>query len=110
MKLLEQLLEAADATEVRALLKQFGVQSQKFADIIVHNVSPAQVAALTKCLKFKWKLSKVLYPRDGRKMCAIAMYADGTAAWMKPDGSIERAPVGKKTAYLKDKDWLEQDI
>jgi hypothetical protein len=81
MKLLEQLLEAADATEVRALLKQFGVQSQKFADIIVHNVSPAQVAALTKCLKFKWKLSKVLYPREDvcyRHVCGWYRSVDET--------------------------------
>lgn len=79
MNILQTLLES---TELDSLLKQLGVHdtSSKFARLVKSHASPEQITALTKCAKFKWKLSKIVYARDGRKLCSIAMYADGTAA------------------------------
>jgi hypothetical protein len=50
-----------------------------------------------------WGLGKVVWDDAAKKM-AYSVHADGTAAWVGPDGVLDRAAVGKKTAYL-DKSW-----
>lgn len=50
-----------------------------------------------------WDLGKVVWDDVAKKM-AFSVRADGTAAWVGPDGVLDRAAAGKKTAYL-DKNW-----
>ena len=95
----------------KPLLKSLGVDSESsgrnfgFLQLFTLHVSDAQIAALTKCAKFGWKATKIVY-KSCDTGCALALCSGQTAAWMMPDGTIQRAPVGKKTAYLP-KDWVE---
>ena len=50
-----------------------------------------------------WTRGKIVWNETEKKF-AFSVHADGTAAWVGPDGVLERAPVGKKTAYL-DRNW-----
>ena len=96
----------------KPLLKSLGIDSEScnrnfaFLQLFTMHVSDAQLAALAKCSRFGWKLSKIVYKRDLTKGCALAMCSGDTAAWMTPDGKIERAAPGRKTAYLSN-DWIE---
>lgn len=97
----------------KPLLKSLGVDADmggrnfSFLQLFTVYVSDAQMAALAKAAKYGWKASKIVYSRNPEVTdCAIALYAKDCTAWMLPDGTIERAKVGAKTAYLK-RDWTE---
>ena len=97
----------------KPLLKSLGVDSEAsnrnfaFLQLFTIKVSEAQIVALTKAAKFGWKATKIVY-KPMEEVCAIALCSGDTAAWMMPDGTIQRAPNGKKTAYLP-KDWVEHN-
>ena len=96
----------------KPLLKSLGVDADAsnrnyaFLQLFTVNVSEAQLDALAKASRFGWKITKIVYRRDGTKGCALAMYSNDCTAWMTPDGKIERAANGRKTAYLTN-DWIE---
>jgi len=99
--------------QTKPLLKSLGIDSDMggrnfaFLQIFTLYVSDAQMEALEKAVKYGWKATKIVYSRDlSNTTCAIGIAAKGCAAWMTPDGKIDRAEVGKKTAYL-DKKWTE---
>ena len=99
--------------KTKPLLKSLGIDADEsmknhvFHQLFTVYVTDAQMTALEKAVKYGWKVSKIVYSRDpSETTCALAMYADGTAAWMLPNGTIERAPVGKRSASLNKK-WTE---
>lgn len=95
----------------RPLLRALGVNDElsqrnfAFLQLFTVYVSEAQIEALQKAVKFGWRASKIVYSQE-KGVCAVGIAADGCAAWMTPDGKIERAAAGKKTAYLSS-DWKE---
>lgn len=96
----------------KPLLKSLGVnadicsRNHIFLQLFTVHASEAQIAALTKAAKFGWKATRIVYRRDGTEGCALALCAGETTAWMLPNGTIERAANGKRTAYLSN-DWIE---
>ncbi len=97
--------------QTKPLLKSLGIDWENnakdfaFLQIFTCYVSDAQMVALTKAAKYGWKVSKIVF-NHGEPDCAIAMHANGCAAWMMPDGSIDRAKPGVRRAYL-DRNWKE---
>lgn len=65
----------------------------------------AQRTTFIKLHDMGWNLGKFVWDEAAKKM-AFSVRADGTAAWVGPDGVLERSAVGKKTAYLG-KNWKE---
>lgn len=98
--------------KTKPLLKSLGVDVEfgrgfAFLQLFTVLVSDAQMAALEKAAKYGWKATKMVYGKSGDCTdCAIALSTKDCAAWMLPDGTIERAKVGAKTAYLNKK-WTE---
>lgn len=99
--------------KTKPLLKSLGIDSDMggrnfaFLQLFTLYVSDAQMAALEKAAKYGWEATKIVYSNDpSETTCAIALCAKGCAAWMLPNGTIERAKVGAKTIYL-DKKWTE---
>jgi hypothetical protein len=52
-----------------------------------------------------WNLSRIVWNNKEQKI-AFAVNAPDCAAWVTPDGKVNRAPVGKRTAYL-DSNWKD---
>lgn len=69
------------------------------------HATDAQRATFIKLYNTGWHLQKIVWHRTEPKI-AFGVYLDGCAAWVAPDGKLERAPVGRRTAYL-DKNWVE---
>lgn len=99
--------------KTKPLLKALGINNETsmknevFLQLFTVYVSDAQMTALEKAVKYGWKVTKIVYSNDpDENTCALAMYAGDTAAWMLPDGSIERAKVGQRRATLNPK-WTE---
>lgn len=99
--------------KTKPLLKSLGIDGELgtknyvFLQLFTVYVSDAQMAALEKAVKYGWKVSKMVYSNDpDETTCAIAMYSADCAAWMLPDGTIDRAKVGQKRAVLNPK-WTE---
>jgi hypothetical protein len=78
-----------------------------FTDLFDKHATPEQRAMLPKLYNFGWKITKLLQSNKTHKI-AWAMHSDGTAAWVTPDGKINRAEVGKKIATLAAKEWVDQ--
>jgi hypothetical protein len=84
-------------------MKFISVFTRKFHD----KATDEQKKMFPKLYDLGWNLSKVLWSKKTGKI-AWGMYANGTSAWVTPDGKITRAELGKRTAYLKDSDWVDQ--
>lgn len=74
-------------------------------DKMSYSATDEQIATFAKLYKLGWYIGKVVTHRVTGKV-AFAVSAVGCAAWVTPDGSLDRAPVGRKTAYL-DNNWAE---
>ena len=103
----------ANTLKTKPLLKSLGIDAEDsmknevFLQLFTAFVSDAQMAALEKAVKYGWRVSKIVYSNDPHEnTCALAMYAGETAAWMLPDGTIDRAKVGQRRAHLNPK-WTE---
>ena len=99
--------------KTKPLLKSLGIDPELhmknhiFLQLFTAFVSDAQMVALEKAVKYGWKLTKIVYSKDpDENTCALAMYSADCAAWMLPDGSIDRAKVGQRRASLNPK-WTE---
>lgn len=99
--------------KTKPLLKSLGIDSddsmknEVFLQLFTAFASDAQMAALEKAVRYGWRVSKIVYSHDpSENTCAIGMYAEQTAAWMLPDGTIDRAKVGQRRAVLNPK-WTE---
>jgi hypothetical protein len=97
---------------VEALLEKLNVRNTLRNSNYIYNfadhVSEAQMVTLEKMAKFGWTASKIYHStKDGKKVLAVALYANGCAGWLYPDGNFVRAELGKATAYL-DNNWKEQ--
>lgn len=106
IKALRAIVEAMGLTGTSSQQPNTNWRNHDFFQILVCWLNPAQIAALAKCSKFGWKMSKVVYTAATvePRACAIAMTSNGCAAWLLPDGTIDRAQNGRKTAYLRG-DW-----
>jgi len=107
------LLMQPNTLKTKPLLKSLGIDGESgtknyvFLQLFTVYVTDAQMVALEKAVKYGWKVSKMVYSRDpDETTCAIAMYSGDTAAWMLPDGTIDRAKVGQRRAVLNPK-WTE---
>lgn len=67
--------------------------------------TPQQKAMLIKLFNMGWILRKIVWNERDQKI-AFSVYLDDCAAWVTPDGKLERAAVGKRTAYL-DRNWTD---
>lgn len=99
--------------KTKPLLKSLGIDNEQsmknevFLQLFTAFVSDAQMAALEKAVKYGWQVSKIVYSNDpNENTCALAMYSRDCAAWMLPDGTIDRAKVGQRRATLNPK-WTE---
>ena len=68
--------------------------------------TPEQKAALIKLHDMGWVITNLVRNEKLGKI-AFAVALDGCAAWVGPDGKLDRAPVGKRTAYL-DRNWAAE--
>jgi hypothetical protein len=75
-------------------------RNQKILGIFNTYATEAQITTLVKATKFGWKFGKIVW-NPTKNVCAVSLRSGDTAAWVTPDGKLERAPVGKKTAYLE---------
>lgn len=99
--------------KTQPLLKALGIDSEEsmknavFLQLFTAYVSDAQMRTLEKAVKYGWRLSKMVYSHDPNETtCALAMYSGDCAAWMLPNGIIDRAKVGQRRANLNPK-WTE---
>jgi hypothetical protein len=111
--LVYNLLMQPNTLKTKPLLKSLGIDADDsmknyvFHQLFTVYVSDAQMAALEKAVKYGWKVSKIVYSNDpSENTCALAMYSGDCAAWMLPDGTIDRAKVGQRRAVLNKK-WTE---
>lgn len=79
--------------------------AQQFVARFETQATPEQRVALVKLYDMGWNISKLVWNSVENKI-AFAVSAPGCAAWVTPDGKVNRAPVGKRTAYL-DKNWSD---
>lgn len=100
-------------SRTQPLLKSLGIDAEGsmknavFLQLFTACASDAQVRALEKAVKYGWRLSKMVYsPDPNENTCAVAMYSGDCAAWMLPDGTIDRAKIGQRRATLNPK-WTE---
>lgn len=80
--------------------------AQSFYAHFETQATQAQQVALVKLHDMGWSITKLVWNSLESKM-AFAVQADGCAAWVGPDGKLDRAAVGKRTAYLE-KGWEAQ--
>lgn len=76
-----------------------------FLDKFESMATQEQRVALVKLYEMGWDLVKVVWNPSKNKM-AFSVRAVDCAAWVTPDGKVNRAPVGKRTAYL-DSGWVD---
>ena len=79
---------------------------QLFSARMIIMGTPQQKAALIKLHDMGWEITNLVRNEKLYKI-AFAVALDGCAAWVGPDGKLERAPVGKRTAYL-DRNWADE--
>jgi hypothetical protein len=95
----------------KPLLKSLGVVDMDFGrnhaylQMFTLYVTDKQIETLTKAAKFGWKANKIVWNTTAGKV-AISLYANECVAWVHPDGTLDRAKVGVKTAYLSN-DWTQ---
>lgn len=97
---------------VRSILFRMGVpdrrENAKYRHTFEQHVSDVQLMQLEKLKKFGWTLGKIYYDTvNGQKVLAILVRTSDCAAFLYPDGRLDRAPAGKSTVYL-DSNWKEQ--
>ena len=84
-------------------------QNMKFINAFCYRFSKHATAfqreSFIKLYDMGWELGKIVWDEAVGKI-AFSVRADGCAAWVGPDGALQRSQVGKKTAYL-DKNWKE---
>lgn len=96
----------------RSVLFRMGVsdrrENAKYRHMFECHISDVQLVQLDKLAKFGWKLGKIYHDTvNGQKVLAILVRTSDCAAFLYPDGRLDRAPAGKSTVYL-DKNWKEQ--
>jgi hypothetical protein len=107
-------ISRADQLSITALSHDMIEGSQgrnaRFAQIceykLMYAATDAQITTFAKLYKLGWYIGKVVTHKTNEKV-AFAVYAPGCSAWVTPDGVLERAPVGRKVAYL-DHNWAEE--
>jgi hypothetical protein len=65
-----------------------------------------QIATFAKLYKLGWDIIRVVTSRAQDKV-AFGVALDNCVAWVKPDGVLERSPLGRKGATLSG-DWADE--
>ncbi len=108
-------INRADQLSITAMVHDMVSGSQglnvRFAGIcedkMQYQATDEQIATFAKLYKLGWHISRVVTNRKTDKV-AFGVVLDGCAAWVKPDGVLDRAPVGRKCAVL-DADWADAE-
>lgn len=93
--------------DIHSLLQGLGVcKFDKQYDIISHiffsNLSQEQFDTLTKCTKFGWRFSKIIWD-DNDKKATMLITAEKIFAWVLPSGKLLRVENKKSPPY----NWKE---
>ena len=103
-------LQITEAEKMELLVTRMcggGSQNQHFIRNVCYKfekfATAEQRVSFIKLYDMGWELTKVVCNVEAGKI-ALGVCADDTAAWVGPDGKLERAAIGRKTAYL-DKNW-----